>query len=204
MGDTAKTLPLLGAVIVLLALCGFLFASLTGAFEKNSWWARIASVRTPEEDPDFLWERAQKYYKQGNREWAGITARRISYLAPRHKDSRKLLAALALQDKDYATARRYCGEVLGIDPSDRSAMIGLGNALKGLKQYEQARVTFEKVLNFPYSLPAEKEEATIALADLQPLLKKSGKSSAKKPTAPATGTPPPMLPPLNLPDLVVR
>jgi len=203
MGDTDKNLPLIGAVIALLALCMFLFASITGAFEKNGgWWNRVSSVRSPQEDPDLLWEKAQKYYGQGNREWAAMTARRITYLAPRHKDSRKLLAALALQDKDFAAARRYCGEVLGIDPSDMSAMIGLGNALKGLKQYEQARTAYEKALGSPYSLPVFKAEATIALADLEPLLKKTGKAAARSMPLPDASPTPFSLPPGPVP--VVR
>lgn len=179
MGDTEKNLPLIGTVIALMAVCAFLFASLTGAFEKSGgWWNRVSTMRSPQEDPDMLWEKAQKYHSQGNREWAAMTARRITYLDPRHKDSRKLLAAFALQDNDFAAARRFCGEVLSIDPSDMSAMIGLGNALKGLKQYEQAQVAYEKALDSPHSLPAFKEEATVALADLEPLLKKAGKAAA--------------------------
>jgi tetratricopeptide (TPR) repeat protein len=185
MGDTTKNLPILGVLIVLIALCALLVGSLTGAVDFGRWRQELGALRSPEEDTDRLWQRAQAYYVTGNTEWAIMTARRITLLDPRHKESRKLLAAMAQKEKDYNTAALYCREALSIDETDMTAMIGLGNALKGLKQYKQAKAAYEKAILSPYSVPAHRSEAQAQLADLVPFLKDTDKTDAEALAAPA-------------------
>ena len=50
----------------------------------------------------------------------------------------KLLAAMAVERKNFAEAVEWFKQVLQIEPHDPNTLNNLGGALKGLKRYEEA------------------------------------------------------------------
>lgn len=184
MGDSAKNVPIALVAIVLLGLSGLLFANLMGAVDIGRWGRGLAGARSPEEDPARLWVRAQAYYLRNNTTWAAATARRVTYLDPRHKPARKLLAAIYLREKNYPAALEQSRESVRLDPTDMTALIGYGIALEGLGKKDQARAAFEKVLKSPFSTSRMRDEVTVRLAELDP------SSAGRKSSGPYAGLDP--------------
>ena len=58
----------------------------------------------------------------------------------------KLLAAMAVERKNFAEAVEWFKQVLQIEPHDPNTLNNLGGALKGLKRYEEALSSYDKAI----------------------------------------------------------
>src|SRR5436305_8402439 len=69
----------------------------------------------------------------------------------------------AFEENDYAKAKEYCNKVLEISPGYTDVTVFLGRIYSWNRQYDSARVNFEKVLD----QKADYEDASVAYADME-------------------------------------
>ncbi len=173
METDVKQRGILSVLVVLGVLMFLLGGYLTGSFDFRQFVATGDIAERPEFDTDFLYSRAYELYENNDRAMSGDIARRIIYLKPNHKDAHKLLAAIALRDRDFNRAADECKRLIEIDPSDMNAYLGFGTALRRVGQPEKAEKAFRTVASSPLSSEQQREEAFIHLSEL-------GKSTSTK------------------------
>ncbi len=86
-------------------------------------------------------------YKQGNKQRATEHFRKSKKLNPELPEVSNMLAVLAMEIEDFSTAKQELDFALKISPDFLEAKFNLAVALKGLKEYKQARdilVSLEK------------------------------------------------------------
>jgi tetratricopeptide (TPR) repeat protein len=67
----------------------------------------------------------------------------------------------AFKENNYSKAKDYCNKILETSPQYIDATVFLGRLYAWSKQYDSARITFQKALN----QKADYEDASIAYAD---------------------------------------
>ncbi len=81
-------------------------------------------------------------YRQGNKQKAAEHFRKAKKLNPELPEVANMLAVLAMEIEDFATAKQELDFALKIFPDFVEAKFNLAVALKGLKEYKQARDIF--------------------------------------------------------------
>jgi tetratricopeptide (TPR) repeat protein len=160
--------------LLILAVTTFTF----NPFDFRAWWQDLASMRSPYEDADYLYDQAAQFYKRDDRALARDVARRILILQPEYKNAHKLLAAIYLKNQDYASALAECKEVSRIDPSDVTSRLGMASALREMGHSEEASKVLEAVIQSQYGTPDERDAAEFGLAQLKPPKEPAPKSEA--------------------------
>lgn len=173
--DTRRNTLFIG-VIVLLGLCVLVGATMGGYIDWGKEVEAMRTARPPAENPDLLWESAQEFYADADRDpkmkaLAEGTARRILIVDPKYLRARKMLAALHLKDKEWQDAEVQCRTVLTADPKDVTARLGLGAALRGQNKNKEAVEAYRAVWNDGTAGVLQKDEASRNLQALDPAFK---------------------------------
>lgn len=166
METDAKQRGILTALVALGLLIFLLGGSLTGTLDFQQMFASSEAEERPEFDPDYLYARAFQLYEANDRALARDVARRLVHLKPAHKDGHKLLAAIAMRDRDYAAAIKECRRLIEIDNTDMTGYLGLGTALRSSGDHKEAEKVFRTVLSSEFSDEKQREEAHLNLAEL--------------------------------------
>ena len=69
----------------------------------------------------------------------------------------------AFEENNYTKAKEYCNRVLEISPDYTDVTVFLGRIYSWNKQYDSARINFQKVLD----QKADYEDASVAYADME-------------------------------------
>jgi tetratricopeptide (TPR) repeat protein len=141
-------------------------AVLTGAIDPSAWFRELNATKHPVEDTDLLYANATLRFQDNDNLSAGTLARRILILNPNDVRARKLLAAVALRQKDYETAEKQCAEALRIDPTDMTARIGLGTAQRERGKMVEAAATFKGIKD-DSTIGQHRDEANLHLLEME-------------------------------------
>ena len=219
MGDDTRRNTLLIGAIAALFLCGIFGATLTGYLDWGRIGSDLVNGHAPAEDADMMWQRAQDFRDASHKDpaqtvFAIAAARRVVILSPHHVPARKMLAAYALVDKNWDEAEKQCREILGVDPGENTARLGLGAALKGKNSpasRDEAKKIYHQIWDDPKADGLQKDEASRSLRDLDPkwtapppsyLMAPVNPSPAPSPTEPVN--PSPNAPPVSNGPPMVR
>jgi tetratricopeptide (TPR) repeat protein len=154
-------------------------AVLTGAFDPGEWFRSLNATKHPIEDTDLLYANATLRFQDNDNLSAGALARRILILNPNDVRARKLLAAVALRQKDYATVEKECSAALRIDPTDMTARIGLGTALRARGKTLEAAAAFKGVKDDSL-IGQHRDEANLHLLQMEQELRELKAKKDKK------------------------
>jgi tetratricopeptide (TPR) repeat protein len=182
MTDTLKRNIFLGFIAVvglLFVVCG---AILTGIIDVSGFQRKLSTDKHPAEDTDLIFANATLRYQDSDFFMARTMARRILYIDPQHIGARKLLAAVALREKDYATAEQQCKEALRINPTDMTAQVGLGMSMRAQGKNTEAASAFKRVLDNTGDDEESKDkrrEANVQILQMQKELEELAAKDAK-------------------------
>jgi protein O-GlcNAc transferase len=97
-------------------------------------------------DIDHQLQRAVALHQSGNIEQAQAIYKHILAVSPRNFHALHFSGLTAAQGGHYEDAVRLIGRALEIDPTDVSAQLNMGNALRGLHRVAEAIACYDKVL----------------------------------------------------------
>lgn len=150
----------------IMSVCIGAVATGTVQFNPDAIRREISSAKRPESDPDFLYAQALDYYNSGNKTMARAVARRATIVSDKYAPAHKLLAAIALRDKDYKGAEAETRRALASDPADRDAQVAYAMSLRGQGRTSDARKLFEAIANDEKTPLMHRNEAESQLSDM--------------------------------------
>ncbi len=108
-------------------------------------------------------------HRQGQLDQAETLYKAILQSQPQHFDALQLLATIAAQRKDSATAVKLFDQALKINPNHANSLNNRGNALRDLKRPEQALESYDRALTISPDYVDALYNRGIALRDLKRL-----------------------------------
>jgi predicted TPR repeat methyltransferase len=111
--------------------------------------------------------RAVRLHKNGDLDEAAEIYKKILSVQPNNADALHLLGVAYFQTGDPETAQKLIGGAIEINPSNHNFHNNLGNALRDLKRYVEAAISYRHALELePRSIDAQANLA-VALRDLK-------------------------------------
>jgi len=132
---------------------------------------QMALARTPN-DPAVLERLAEAQFGSGKPEASRETAQAALKIDPLRLGPKRILARIAMQDRDYSTALPYLRELIARDPQDVPTRVELGKACAQTGALDEARENLAPALHRGY--PDEKGSLHYLLGGV---LKKMGRTS---------------------------
>ena len=137
---------LIGSVLGLFLLTAAMVAAPFAIGPVQQFIAEVQATKLPVDDPDFLYARAEEYYRAGELGMAHDVANRAVIVAPKYARAHKLLAAIYLKNKNYPEALKASEAAAQLDPTDPNAQLGIGSSLKEMGRTDEAEKIYQKLL----------------------------------------------------------